>query len=59
MDSCGVIREIYAKAKEAIPAVKEAAGNDPANDFSTILCNIGCPTVSSLISQYEKRLDVN
>lgn len=58
MDSCGAIREIYAKARESIPVEKDAPASDAANDFPSILCNIGYPTVPSLISQYEKKLDV-
>lgn len=58
MDSCGVIREIYAKAKQSIVVERDAPVSDAANDFSTILDNIGCPTVSSIITQYEKKLDV-
>lgn len=59
MDSCGAIREIYAKAKASIPVEKDAPTSDPANDFPSILSNIGCPTVPSIVSQYEKKLDVN
>ena len=57
-EPCGTICEIYAKAKESISVEKDASPSNPEHELSAILNSIGYPSISSVISQYEKRLDV-
>ena len=57
-EPCRTICEIYAKAKESISVEKDAIPSCPEHELSAVLNSIGYTSIPSVISQYEKRLDV-